>query len=625
MIKSIFGWIHLSDLHFGHGDVTYQSEQKLVLHTLTGDVKKQVREIRKSLGFSDWNPNAIIISGDVAFSADVRSSCEYSEARNWLLDLAKEVGIDKTNILMVPGNHDVERLNKREQPDAYRLLKALRAGEETIDDVLLSEHDRPRLLSRIKAFLQFAGQINPLHACLGSEQHSFCWNKEFVGSSIPNIRIRTLGFNTALLCNDENDIKRLAIGTRALVAAINERSLGGTEVVMAVTHHPFDWLRDEESARRWIASHAQIHLCGHIHDQKAESYRAGGADPFLRIVAGASHNDVTSPGIGSHGYNIGLLLCSDNALVTRVWPRLWVDTQKDFRIDITNAVDGLQYVEHALGVTISDLSGLASATSTFDDLNFATSSTTSATTDVSVITNLLPKQIDEIHIPGTEFYSSFLPGSNRLCRIQVTTTPGFVVRAEQDSLATAKGIGEKYVQVENSVYVIRDPIRPFEIQIGVRRAARPGGDPGIVPHVAGPTAESLHLMYPILVDEPLKWLRMIFADLSTNPEVLNEIYHKDPDRTVRQMAARNPSASDALKATECLFCDREFLGVRMKRFENSTVVRRYKNVANMICNDYPYGPCFHYIVMPAAPIHSWQDISERHLLDMNLLILGLFP
>lgn len=128
----------------------------------------------------------------------------------------------------------------------------------------------------------------------------------------------------------------------------------------------------------------------------------------------------------------------------------------------------------------------------------------------------------------------------------------------------------------------------------------------------------------MMADESLKWLRMIFADLSTNAEVLNEIYQKDPDRNIRRMAALNPSAPDGVKATECLFCDRDFLAIRMKPFEGSKVLRHFKGRANIFCNDYPYGPLFHYIVMPAAAVHSWESIDEHHLLSMNLLTRDFF-
>ncbi|HRI69476.1 MAG TPA: hypothetical protein PK156_34835 [Polyangium sp.] len=46
--ESLFTWLHLSDLHFGHGGATHRWNQQLVLETLRENIKKRVQE-QKSL------------------------------------------------------------------------------------------------------------------------------------------------------------------------------------------------------------------------------------------------------------------------------------------------------------------------------------------------------------------------------------------------------------------------------------------------------------------------------------------------------------------------------------------------------------------------------------------------
>jgi galactose-1-phosphate uridylyltransferase len=233
----------------------------------------------------------------------------------------------------------------------------------------------------------------------------------------------------------------------------------------------------------------------------------------------------------------------------------------------------------------------------------------------TVIVDLSEKEIESIRIPETQLRSSFVPLLSELVRIHVKTTRGYVPATETAS--------SKYLPADNSVYIIRDPIRPYEIQVGRRRMSRPGGDPGTVPPFAGLTADSLRIMYPMMADESMKWIRTIFAELSTDADVLKEIYGKDPDRNIRRMASRNPWAPDGVKTTECPFCDPDFLKERMQQLEKSVVPRHFRG-ANIICNDYPYGPIFHYIVMPSAPVHSWESVEEHHLLSMNLLMKKFF-
>ncbi len=84
--KPLLSWLHLSDLHFGHGSTGYRYDQQRVLAALTDDVTRQV-----SNGLLA-QPDLILITGDVAFSgADLNRAPvedEYQHATNWLATLA---------------------------------------------------------------------------------------------------------------------------------------------------------------------------------------------------------------------------------------------------------------------------------------------------------------------------------------------------------------------------------------------------------------------------------------------------------------------------------------------------------------------------------------------------------
>ena len=77
--RHVFSWLHLSDLHFGHGDNSYGWDQKKVLDCLADDVEKALKE---------WpelpRPDAIMVTGDIAFSGNTRSAHEYSDASVFL-------------------------------------------------------------------------------------------------------------------------------------------------------------------------------------------------------------------------------------------------------------------------------------------------------------------------------------------------------------------------------------------------------------------------------------------------------------------------------------------------------------------------------------------------------------
>jgi hypothetical protein len=225
------------------------------------------------------------------------------------------------------------------------------------------------------------------------------------------------------------------------------------------------------------------------------------------------------------------------------------------------------------------------------------------------IVNLKRSNILKLKVPNLDCFSSYEPigNENIYLQLRVQTTDGMVETVVNNGIT-------KNVRQENIVYLICDPVRPFEIQIGETRMNRPDAKVEGVELQGGDDVEKLKNLYPAIIDKDHKWMRTVIAELSTSEKVLDYIYEFDTDQEIRKIATRNPYASERLKSCECRFCNEDFLKER--------VVFEY-NTAKVFPNDYPYGPYFHYIVLPSKPIHSWQNISEAHLVDMNIAIKRL--
>ena len=222
-------------------------------------------------------------------------------------------------------------------------------------------------------------------------------------------------------------------------------------------------------------------------------------------------------------------------------------------------------------------------------------------------------KIDDIIVPDqTDMYSSFQPRINnvktnkkksqkiipKFYRILASTTPGVV---RNDNIA-------------NSVHIIKDPIRPFDIQVGLTRSMRKQGNPEAIPELTNMDIGQVKRMYPFLQGADFKWVRMVLAELSADPQVLEYICTSDLDADVKQIAAKNPSVTNKVKQKVCLFCDPHFVNKRHlyeSNVENGTVI---------IANDFPYGPLFHYIAFPQEPIHAWEELTEKIITDMNQTI-----
>lgn len=198
-------------------------------------------------------------------------------------------------------------------------------------------------------------------------------------------------------------------------------------------------------------------------------------------------------------------------------------------------------------------------------------------------------------------YSSFIPNHNDypFMQLKVRTTPGFYDKRWHGS----------------NIILIRDPLRSCLIQIGETRSYRNIGNPDAVPELSNMELETLEEMYPFISSNHFKWIRMVIAELSTNHQILKYIYDNDKDEEVRTIAAKNPSGSDSLMSLGCKFCDDNFKDDR--RLNEACSVSQ---LSMIIKNDFPYGPYFHYIAFPESRIHTWENLTQDLLNDLNILI-----
>jgi hypothetical protein len=300
MPQVLFSWIHLSDIHFGHGDTEHRWDQKLVLDQLKQDLQKA-----RSAGAPA--PEAVFITGDVAFSGAGRSPTEYTDAKQWLDGFAAAANLTAKQIFIVPGNHDVNRGNDRVR-SIKGLLGDLRSGadstEASIDNALKNDDDKAALVKRMQAFLEFVADFAPWcnRDPLPPIDKRLFWRETIPARR--GLRVRLVGLNSALVSSDDNEEGKLQLGTEQLHLALGETP-GPGELIIVLTHHPLrPWLSDGRKAESWIQSRAHVHIFGHVHDADLESIRRGSGKSFVRMVAGAAHAER----VGEHSSWVGKIV-----------------------------------------------------------------------------------------------------------------------------------------------------------------------------------------------------------------------------------------------------------------------------------------------------------------------------
>lgn len=229
--------------------------------------------------------------------------------------------------------------------------------------------------------------------------------------------------------------------------------------------------------------------------------------------------------------------------------------------------------------------------------------------DFPYIRKLKRSNIMLMKVPGLEQdYSSFEPSNSPdyFLQLKVPSTKGWLPTRDSS---------RPFVETDNFVTLICDPIRPFEIQIGRNRRERLSANMKNIDWDDDFGLNDLKRLYPMIIDDNHRWMRAVIAELSNSPDVLGYIYDNEPDPFVKALATKNPYADEELKSKGCLFCSKEFVHTR--------TVFSYKS-ARIIHNDYPYGPFFHYIVFPEKGIHCWENVDEACLVDMNMAIKLFF-
>ncbi|MFM7200606.1 MAG: metallophosphoesterase family protein, partial [Myxococcota bacterium] len=315
-----FTLLHLSDLHFGQdrGEATARFDQKLVTRALLEDVQQLVKEGLK--------PDHIVLTGDVAFSAQPE---EYKAASAWLRELCRECGLETSRLLMVPGNHDVDRKKVLETRAAKHAHQEARKAPQAELDYYLEHHKELEMSvwPKLQAYASFA---TSLEAPSITAEHPF-WRAELTNPF--GKPVVALGLNTCLLSFDGTDApSNLALGLGQLQRAFEK--LPEDALVLALLHHPPEWLLDgnpgnstraEHALSTFLQKHPHVLLVGHVHQQGglvSHPLHTGG---LLRFVAGAGH-EAAQEG-GKHAYAWMRL----HAEGIHFYPRMWNAERQHFQ------------------------------------------------------------------------------------------------------------------------------------------------------------------------------------------------------------------------------------------------------------------------------------------------------
>jgi predicted phosphodiesterase len=263
-------WLHVSDFHFS--DKHQAQGGGIVLESLLNTVAEMRRHGR--------GVDCVFVTGDIAQSG---SDAEYRLAEDYLGRLCTALGLPRSAVFMVPGNHDVTRTrgfglqrtltnydeaNQYFQPSAERWhLKKLEAFANFYDRFYKSGHTGP-------------GEPRRTAPGLATSQ------AEVV--RVRSLDIGVLPLNSAWFAQDDQDTGKLFIGEGLLRAGLSQ--IRDAKLRLALVHHPLSDLSDVERRhiQDLIQEHCHFLLRGHLHDNEA-GWISSAYRQTMVLAAGAAY------------------------------------------------------------------------------------------------------------------------------------------------------------------------------------------------------------------------------------------------------------------------------------------------------------------------------------------------
>jgi predicted phosphodiesterase len=293
---------------------------------------KDIRE-RHKISPDLSNIDFVVVTGDIAFSGRAE---EYEAAMQHLFEpLIEAWGIGNEGwkrLYVVPGNHDIDRTTvSRLQSEINLSLNQ----PTSVHEALGNDWKRNAILSTFTNYSNFVNKYLSENVKNWSGNPAYSYVNRFTAG---DKNIAVLGLNTAWFSarnviggSEVNDYGYLIIGEPQVYDRIQE--LKDDDLVIALMHHPLDWLVDfdRDLIEERLCRHCHFILHGHQHRPRVNVSQSTLGDVVV-IPGGASYNRRYSEDPRyTNAYNITHLNFNDNQ--GTVYLRRWNDQQGNWTED----------------------------------------------------------------------------------------------------------------------------------------------------------------------------------------------------------------------------------------------------------------------------------------------------
>ncbi len=309
-------FVHVSDIHFG------QENRNGSIHVY-GDVREELIRSCRKMASLIGQANGIIATGDIAFSGKTE---EYGSASDWLERLSQAVGCERISVLVVPGNHDIDRqlITYTSAIVQERLRKcALSSLDSELDSIGKEELSNP-LLPKLGAYRAFAEQ----YGCDFISAHHTRWEKTHAITL--HHQLIFAGLNSVQVSDKEDGLDKMVLGSSQYILP----RCPNAEYV-ALLHHPMEWYRDRSEGKKYLRR-ARVLLFGHQHELEIRKITELDEER-LELYAGAINPGSENGSAFEYRYNWIEFDLKPHDGVTRlavtIYPMIWNMDRTEFAPD----------------------------------------------------------------------------------------------------------------------------------------------------------------------------------------------------------------------------------------------------------------------------------------------------
>ncbi|NEQ17770.1 MAG: metallophosphoesterase, partial [Moorea sp. SIO3E2] len=298
--------LHLSDLH-----ITTPNQATLWSNQLAQDLKQDLQIPHL---------DALILSGDIA---NYSTQQEYQAAQQFLDNLHQDFPLDPKQIVLVPGNHD---LNWTLAKQAYQLWDLedyegeLKDGHYIkVSEEVIRVRDEAKYRQRFAHFSQF-------YQAIKAQPYALDYHQQGIIDHLPDQNLLILGLNSAWQL-DHHFKDRASIHSGALTNALKEIRRNPDYrncLKIAVWHHALnssgsDRITDQGFIEQLAVAGFRFFLHGHIHKAETSLFRydlSQDGRKLDRICAG-TFGAPTRELVSGYPWQYNLLTFNGNQLTVR--------------------------------------------------------------------------------------------------------------------------------------------------------------------------------------------------------------------------------------------------------------------------------------------------------------------